>query len=240
VILAVLDRFIVNDTPAWSAASLLNLHTTLALLVAIFCLQVFGNDQPVFWRESSSGLNVLAYFQSRTFVNSMDLILQTFLFTSTYFILRQPNVPFVRFIIPFVFTAWAASGWGYLVSTLVPPRLGPFFVSLIIFIICGLLGNPSTLESFLTGGFMEFAVSVVSVTRWSVQMSFAGAVDYLHPHPEGSQDQYLYNLDKDVYFRRTLNVGHWWSAALVLWVMGAVLRIGSFLGLKYTNRDKQV
>merc|ERR1712107_903352 len=65
VVLAVIDRFIVSSTPLWDAMSFLNLHTALALLLAIFCLQVFGNDQPVFWRESSSGMNVFAYFQSR-------------------------------------------------------------------------------------------------------------------------------------------------------------------------------
>merc|ERR1712050_51489 len=35
VILAVIDRFIVSDTPQWDAMSFLNLHTALALLLAI-------------------------------------------------------------------------------------------------------------------------------------------------------------------------------------------------------------
>merc|ERR1711976_981052 len=86
---------------------------------------------------------------------------------------------------PFGFTAYAASGWGYLVSTLVPPRHGPFIVSLVVFIICGLLGNPSTLSNFLVGGAMEVFVSAISITRWSVQMSFSEAVHTLHPHPAG-------------------------------------------------------
>merc|ERR1712107_445995 len=84
VVLAVIDRFVVSGTPLWDAMSFLNLHTALALLLAIFCLQVFGNDQPAFWRESSSGMNVFAYFQSRLLVNSMDIIIQTFLFTAVY------------------------------------------------------------------------------------------------------------------------------------------------------------
>jgi len=239
VILAVIDRFIVSATARWDAMSFLNLHTALALLLAIFCLQVFGNDQPVFWRESSSGMNVFAYFQSRLLVNSMDIIIQTFLFTSVYYLIRQPGVPFWQFLVPFGFTAYAASGWGYLISTFVPPRHGPFIVSLVIFIICGLLGNPSTLANFLVGGAMEVCISALSITRWSVQMSFSEAVYDLHPQPSGVQ-QYMYNMDKDVFFKRDWGFGTWWTAAAALAITGTALRIGSALGLRLMNRDKQV
>mmetsp|Transcript_9576 Transcript_9576/g.25930 ORF Transcript_9576/g.25930 Transcript_9576/m.25930 type:complete len:809 (-) Transcript_9576:601-3027(-) len=239
VTLAVIDRFVVSDTPRWDAMSFLNLHTALALLLAIFCLQVFGNDQPVFWRESSSGMNVFAYFQSRLLVNSMDIIIQTFLFTAVYYLIRQPGVAFWKFFLPFGFTAYAASGWGYLISTIVPPRHGPFIVSLIVFVICGLLGNPSTLSNFLVGGAMEVCVSAVSITRWSVQMSFAEAVQDLHPHPVGVS-KYLYDMEANVFFKRDWGFGTWWTAAVALMIMGTVLRLGSFLGLRFTNRDKQV
>jgi hypothetical protein len=240
LILAVIDRFVVSATPRWDAMSFLNLHTALALLLAIFCLQVFGNDQPVFWRESSSGMHVLAYFQSRLLVNAMDVIIQTFLFTAVYYIIRQPGIPFWYFLLPFGFTAYAASGWGYLISTVVPPRHGPFIVSLIVFIICGLLGNPNTLSNFLVGGVMETLVSAVSITRWSVQMSFAEVVHSLHPHPVGMQQVYMYDMDKNVFFKRDWGFGSWWTAAVALMIMGTVLRIGSFLGLRFMNRDKQV
>jgi len=239
VVLAVIDRFIVSGTPRWDAMSFLNLHSCLALMLAIFCLQVFGNDQPVFWRESSSGMNVFAYFQSRLLVNSLDVIIQTCLFTAVYYLIRQPGVTFWKFLLPFGFTAYAASGWGYLISTLVPPRHGPFIVSLIVFVICGLLGNPSTLSNFLVGGSMEVCVSAVSITRWSVQMSFAEAVQDLHPHPVGVS-KYLYDMEANVFFKRDWGFGTWWTAAVALMIMGTVLRLGSFLGLRFTNRDKQV
>jgi len=239
VVLAVIDRFIVSGTPRWDAMSFLNLHSCLALMLAIFCLQVFGNDQPVFWRESSSGMNVFAYFQSRLLVNSMDVIIQTCLFTAVYYLIRQPGVTFWKFLLPFGFTAYAASGWGYLVSTLVPPRHGPFIVSLIVFIICGLLGNPSSLSNFLVGGAMEVCVSAISITRWSLQMSFAEAVQDLHPHPTGVS-AYMYDMEMDVFFKRDWGLGTWRTAAAALTIMGTLLRIGSFLGLRFTNRDKQV
>eukprot|EP00932_Pfiesteria_piscicida_P005367 SRR837773.15275.p1 GENE.SRR837773.15275~~SRR837773.15275.p1 ORF type:complete len:322 (-),score=99.76 SRR837773.15275:231-1139(-) len=111
IVLAVLDGIIVQ-APRWDAMTYLNLHTALALLLSIFCLSVFGNDQPVFWRESASGINVQAYFNAKVFVNTVDIIIQTFLFTSIYFLIRQPLIPYWEFIIPFFFTSYVASGWG--------------------------------------------------------------------------------------------------------------------------------
>jgi hypothetical protein len=218
--------------------SFLNLHCTVALLIAIFCLHVFGNERPVFWRERWSGMNVLAYFQSRLLVNSMDITIQTFLITAVYDTIRQPGVPFWSFFLPCAFTAYVASGWGYFISTVVPPRHGPFIVSLIIFIICGLLGNPTALSTYLVGGTMETCVSAVSITRWSVQMSFSESVQVLHPVPKGLEEVYMYRVDEEAYFIRDWGLGSWWTAAAALFIMGTVLRIGSLLGLTFLNRAK--
>merc|ERR1711920_959960 len=88
IVLAIMDRFLLN-TPMWDAGAFLYIHSALSLLIAIFCLQVFGNDQPVFWRESSSGLNVFSFYLSRIWINTFDLLIQTFLFTAIYFLIRQ-------------------------------------------------------------------------------------------------------------------------------------------------------
>jgi len=239
VVLAVLDAFMLS-TPRWSCMALLNLHTALALLLAIFCLQVFGGDQPMFWRESASGISVPAYFFARLSVNNFDIIVQSFVFTSVYFLIRQPGVPFWVFFLPFLFTAFVASGWGYLVSTLLPPKHGPFVVSLIVFIVCGLLGNPSSLAEFLNGGAVEFVVSMLSITRWSIAMNFVQADDILQPHPENMNDKYMLEVNKDVFSRRDFGIGVWWTAGICLLAMGVVLRIASFLGLRFMHRDKQV
>jgi len=239
VILAVLDRFLV-ETPRWSAMSLLNLHTCIALLLAIFCLQVFGADQPVFWRESASGMNVFAYFQSRLFVNGFDIVVLSFLFTATYFAIRQPGVGFMAFFVPFLLTGFAASGWGYFISTVVPPKHGPFIVSLIIFIICGLLGNPSNLVEFLEGGAAEFIISAISITRWSIQMNFVQMDQHLSPAPEGLKEQSMLQMNRAVFYKRDVGFSDEWGPIVPLVAMGVVLRAASFLGLKLMNRDKQV
>jgi len=151
-------------------------------------------------------------------------------------------MPFWHFIIPFWCTTYAASGWGYLISTVVPPKHGPFIASLVMFIVCGLLGNPTTLQNFLTGGPMEFGVDIVSITRWSVQMSFIAADKALKPVPEGFKDKAMYGMYQSVYEKHGWGwgIGGEWEGAIALMAMGTVLRWGSFLGLRFTNRDKQV
>lgn len=60
----------------------------------------------------------------------------------------------------------------------------------------------------------------------------------LHPHPTGI-NQYLFTMERGVFAKRYWGLDSWWSAALALACMGTALRIGSFLGLKFLNRDKQ-
>lgn len=70
-------------------------------------------------------MSVPAYFQSRVYMNSFDVVVLSFLFTATYFVICQPGVEFGAFFAPFLLTAFVASGWGYFVSTVVPPKHGP-------------------------------------------------------------------------------------------------------------------
>eukprot|EP00405_Crypthecodinium_cohnii_P014624 CAMPEP_0206451558 /NCGR_PEP_ID=MMETSP0324_2-20121206/19416_1 /ASSEMBLY_ACC=CAM_ASM_000836 /TAXON_ID=2866 /ORGANISM="Crypthecodinium cohnii, Strain Seligo" /LENGTH=313 /DNA_ID=CAMNT_0053921469 /DNA_START=1028 /DNA_END=1969 /DNA_ORIENTATION=- len=240
VVLAILDGYI-TKTPSWDAMAYLNLHTCLALLLSIFCLSVFGNDQPVFWRESASGINVQSYYVAKILINTVDVVLMTFVFTTVYFLIRQPYISYWRFIIPFIFTAYASAGWGYFISTIVPPQHGPFIVSLVSFIICGLLGNPSTLANFMDIPVMDIAVSAISISRWAVQMSFLIAYDHMNPDPTDARQKAMLGTYEGVYVVQGETYGHSIGMACIwLFIMGFVLRILSFLGLKFTNRSKQV
>merc|ERR1712184_195884 len=134
-------------------------------------------DRPVFWREAASGMSVKAFFLSRTWVNGVDLLLLTSMFTAIYYVVRQPGVPFATYLFPFLLVTFVASGYGYLISTILPPQHGPFVASLVIFVVCGLMGSPMNLRQFLDGGALETVTSMLSVTRWSVAMSFTFVSD---------------------------------------------------------------
>eukprot|EP00435_Cladocopium_sp_Y103_P053813 s953_g17.t1 len=166
-ILGLMDTFVVKEQE-WQILPFLNLHTTLALLTAVFCLNVFSADRPVFWRERESGLNVAAFFASKIFINAFDVLLQCFLLAAIYYMIRQPVISFELYFLPFLLAAFAASGLGYAISTTFPVVHGPFIVAIVIFVVCGLLGHPLRVETMADGGVLELIMDILSISRWSV------------------------------------------------------------------------
>jgi len=241
VLFGALYRYIAV-APLWDATPLLYLHTALALLLSIFSLHVFGGDRPVFWRERSRGVNVFAFFTARVVMNAFDLLALTFVFTCVYYIVRQPEVPYRAWMAPFVLTAIASSGWGYLISTLVEPKHGPFIVTLVIFVTNALLGDFGNLSIFLTGGTSEWVVSALSITRWTVGMSFC--YEYTHlsptPDPKGLKDMATLHMERDVYFKRDWGLGFWWTPVIAIALMTSALYSISFICLRFRYLDKQV
>eukprot|EP00929_Paragymnodinium_shiwhaense_P005197 TRINITY_DN10682_c0_g4_i1.p1 TRINITY_DN10682_c0_g4~~TRINITY_DN10682_c0_g4_i1.p1 ORF type:complete len:772 (+),score=151.12 TRINITY_DN10682_c0_g4_i1:113-2428(+) len=237
--LGLLDRHVL-EMPYWSGAAFLNSQTALALLVGIFCLGCFSNDRPVFWRERSSGLNVVAFFHTRILLNSVDLINMTVLFAALYYLVRAPPMSFDMFLVPYLLVTYVASGWGYFISTIAPPQHGPFIVSLVIFVLCGLLGTSQTLARTLDGGLMDIVSSALSITRWSIVMSFDDALQSKVPEPEGAVQVHTLSLEKDVFTRGLWDIGAWWTGCICLAIMGTVLRGLSLGGLLIMNRDKSV
>jgi len=230
----------ITEAPLWDAQNYVNCHTCVGLLTAIFCLNVFGQDQPIFWRMRNRGLNVFSYFIARTYLNAIDLIMQTYLFTALYFLLRNEQVPFFMFWVPFWLVAFAASGWGYLVSTLLPPQHGPFVVSLISFVICGLLGNPQSLAKFMDSALGPI-VSLISITRWSIPMSFDLQMADTTPVPHGTQESMLLPFyNSTLHGKGFAGMDDWWSGVCALLMMGFVLRFLAYLGLMFGNRSHQV
>jgi len=240
-VLAVQDHLV--GTPTWDAMSFVNTHTCLGLLVAIFCLNCFGRDQPVFWRERNRGLNVAAFYMGRANLNLIDIGMQCFLFTALYYELRRIHVGFFWYLIPNALVTWAASGWGFAVSAWVPAQHGPFIVSLIVFVVCGLLGNPMNLAQFLGIPALEVGVSLISITRWSIPMSFLMQVELTDPqYPDGSAESMSLG-----YYKSALSTGswsdkygYWWTGIFALFIYGVVLRIITYMGLVFRNRDKMV
>jgi ABC-type multidrug transport system ATPase subunit len=237
IILAIMDRFLLS-TPRWDAGAFLYTHSALSLLMAIFCLQVFGNDQQVFLRECSSGLNVQAYFLSRLWVNTFDVVFQTFTFTSLYFLIRQPQVHFYKYMVPYLLVAYASSGWGYLISTVVPPKHGPFVVSLVVFIVCCVLGDPIHLNDFLDGGVFEVIVSVLSITRWSVPLNVNYQIEYTKPQPADPTKQMELASQKVVFAKGMWDSGYWWTCVVYLLIIGTYLRVLAAVGLRFLSRRK--
>jgi len=244
--LGVMD-VLVFKTPGWSPTGFLNVQIALALLVSVYSLQLFSLDQEMYWREASHGLNRASFFLGRTLVQTLDWALLTFVYVSMYYCIAAPQLLFTLYIWPFVLVSYVASGWGFAISCCLPVELGAFISSILAFMMGGILGLPMQMKTFLNGGFMELMVDCISFTRWSVSMSF---LEYLalHPPDEAKLDTInseLLKLFRDhAYTKATfildIRDGQWWTGVLALLLQGSVLRVVAYLGLRFTNRARQI
>lgn len=237
--LGILDQFLATQ-PLWSASSILNSQTMLALLLSIYSLKVF-KDRPIFWRECSSGLNIFAFFNSKLWLNFFDLVIMTSLFTMTYYMIREYPVGFGYFVVPYFLVAYVASGWGYFISSIVPPSQGPFLDAIVLFILCGLLGNPQSLSQYFGNSLMKVSVNAVSITRWSSMMNFEFYRREINPIPETTVNNQIFCMYKYTYEQGLPNketMSYWWCGTIVLLIQGSVLRILALCGLTFLNRDK--
>jgi len=234
--------------PEWMPTTFLNLHISTALLVSVFSLTCFGLDQPIYWREASHGLNRFAFMKARMLVDMLDWLVLTFFFAATYYCIALPELYFQVYIVPFILVAFVASGWGYLISCVLPPVLAPFVAAVLAFMLGGILGLPNEMDKLLDKSYLEFIVDAICFTRWSVPMEFLAYVSRHEPNMTALSGEQIYQLD--AYKRGYNETGHWhldvgrdspwWTGMLALLSMGTVLRVACYPALRFMNAGKQV
>lgn len=183
------------------------------------------------------------FFLARVLVNELDHLQHTFVLSGLYYILTQPPLDYGLFVVPCLLVTFAAAGVGYFISTLVPPQHGPFFVSIYIFVSCGLLGHPLKVGIMEETVELEFLMDFTSITRWSVGMSSLKAVEVLSPVPKSIRRlAELQMLDETYMIAPRLQepFGYWYTGVLFLLGMGVAFRVAACLALRFTHRDKQV
>ncbi|CAE7233760.1 ABCG24 [Symbiodinium natans] len=219
-----------------------NLHMFfigLALLSAVSSLKVFGEDRPMFWRESANGISVAAFFTARCLGNMFDVLLLGSTYILIYFILTRPPVPYMVYLIPGILVAFAAASWGYLISTLVQPQNATTATVMFILVGCGILGNPYRMSDLIDGGAKEVMIAL-SLIRWALPMCLSATI-------ERAQGKSLC-IDLNVLvvhqaYHNDMSQGKYtlWNQGLLALVCTSILvTFAAFLGLKFTNRSKQV
>lgn len=219
-----------------------NLHMFLmglALLTAVSSLKVFGEGRPMFWRESSNGISVAAFFTARALGNIFDVLLLCSTYVLIYFSVTRPPVPYMDYFIPSILVAFAASSWGYLISTLISPQNAMTATVMFILVGCGILGNPYKAKDLLDGGAKEAMLSL-SLVRWALPMTLARSIEAAEEDSE-CVDVSVLLLRQNYYNDIFEGKYNKWNQGLVALVGTTLLvTIGAFLGLKFTNRHKQV
>jgi hypothetical protein len=225
-------------------------HLGISLLVAISSLKVFGEERELFWRESGSGMNVLAFMLAKVLGNVFDLMLQCCMFSLGYFLIAQPAGHYATYLWPCIYATLAASSWGYFISSVVPPQNAMTGAVVAMLILCGILGNPSKIPNRVSDCqepdiSCEMKLSEImvfpSITRWTVPMTMQSEIQLAE-----AQDKCVADNNKklmDAYSYPALTTYHpittlQWGWPLL--VVSFLLHVACYIGLKFVNRSKQV
>jgi ABC-type multidrug transport system ATPase subunit len=232
------------ELPPWYPPEFLQVHMSLALLISVYSLGTFTQDQPIFWRESSHNLNRFAYFLSKVLVGLCEALVLTFFYTATYFLAVNPGVYLVPYFTPFMCVGFVAACMGYCIACWTPAAIAPFLTAIISFVEGGLLGEPAKMGTFFESDFLSTVISVASYTRWSVPLSFLGQID--QDPPDTAVLSYDYKMELDMYsgyyakswFNQRERYFTW--CVLGMLFQGSTLLVCAYLGLTLTHRSKQL
>eukprot|EP00927_Polykrikos_kofoidii_P044079 TRINITY_DN38144_c0_g1_i1.p1 TRINITY_DN38144_c0_g1~~TRINITY_DN38144_c0_g1_i1.p1 ORF type:complete len:857 (+),score=126.03 TRINITY_DN38144_c0_g1_i1:41-2611(+) len=232
-----------------------------SLLIAVSVLNTFA-DKTVFWRESASGVNTLAFFGGRIIVSTLDWLFQTFAFTTVWYFCIETQEPFENILVPFLCVAFCASGWGTALSTLVQSGSATLATTALMVVLSGLLGLPDLIPGM--NWFVEVMI-FFSPPRWCVQMVWlaqlegSGGVAYPERSEMGcsqsSIDSFaddwpmksiMESMTKEDFVESyksaafTSSMGSWGSGMFCLCFMGVLMRVIGYLALKFVNKSKQI
>jgi len=210
----------------------------LALLIAVSSLHVFGENRAVFWRESASGISVSAFFLAKVLGHTFDVLLLCSTYVLTYFMVTRPPVPYMDYLVPGLLLSFSAAACSFFISTLVQPQNAMTAAVIFILVGCGILGNPFKMKTSLDGGVNE-VLTWFSLTRWAFPMILSTTLDHADEDGVCTDPKLTLILEsyKDAMFDQyTLRQ----QSICALSATTLLATIGAFIGLKFTNRHKQV
>lgn len=227
---------------------------TLAIISVVAALQVFGKDRLIFWRESESGLHTSAFFFGHAAMHLIDIVVQPAIFMSLYYTLTLPEIKFMDYYTVAVLVTWYTSGLGYLMSVVMAPQNSMVAAVAVCMIVGGFLNGIEPRYRSLSPIMKH--VFGLSYARWSTEAiaarEFSQYDYYMQPRihtimsqigfcgldsePEhgalpGAPVNHESSLDVNVYCK-----GHVAWDYTAIFVQGVLLRLLTYLGLKYCNQ----
>ena len=100
----------------------LNLIMMFGILSTISALSTFGSQKLIFWRESSYGISISAFWCSRMVIDIFFMFIQTLVWSSILYGFVKPSYSTYAFFSIWLGQAFANSGVGYVLSTIIPSR----------------------------------------------------------------------------------------------------------------------
>jgi hypothetical protein len=137
-------------------------------------LRCFGNNRPVHWREASGGINRLAFFFGSILGDLPRMGAGVFAFLVPFTFLYQPMSSGLELFVIFSACTFAASGFGYIVSLLLPPQraqLTGVVLALIMSMLSGLNPTLPQMDKMMPCNWMTYLYSL-GFNRYAVEAMF--------------------------------------------------------------------
>ncbi|KAF7854202.1 hypothetical protein EAF04_010499 [Stromatinia cepivora] len=200
----------------------------IGLAAAAPGVKIFGEEKSVYWREASSGHSRSAYFIGKTLSTIFRLTLSALHFTSFYSILATPRMPFSILLTVNTLYFYCIYGLASCVSVITRRENGPL-MAMIVSLIIGVFGGYGPPLSTIKLWHLE--------RLWRLCPGTWLSEAYFHCHT--APLKYLYDIDSAAAWTG-YTINQLGLDISMLLIIGTFYRLLAFIGLIYTNRDKQV
>jgi len=214
-------------------------HLAVGLMVGIACLQIFGADRPTFWRESASGIRVIAFFLARISVSLFDVLLWTYIYTAVWMACASAPCPYWIWLIAFRMTAVSSAGIGLLLSAVVPEHSSTLATAVTILIMGGGISEPETVAE-AAGTFKE-VLAFLSPFTWAIGENYLAVINL-----QGGEEAVIdFAIDIVEGYKNIIlslggeYLGYVTAAYISCGVFGMLALVSGYLTLRFSYRGKQ-
>jgi hypothetical protein len=117
------------------------LFVFIGLFSSISAYSLFAEDQLIFWRQSGVGISVPAFWLASLLVDTPMILALPVVYALVYHFLAAPAIPIVAFVRLLWTISFSASGYGYVLSLLLPRSNGVLATAILMIImgtfLCG-------------------------------------------------------------------------------------------------------
>ncbi|KJE94832.1 multidrug resistance protein [Capsaspora owczarzaki ATCC 30864] len=237
-----------NCSPSEENIGLMGIYMCMGIGVMATAVSVrtFGDERIVYWRDASSGINTLAYFIGKCVVDFAKFLFFTWSFLATFMLVAAPFGSFNGYFQVVLAVIWCMSSLGYITS-IVLSRQNSGFTAVML----GIIWSLTTGFVFSTEKLGFFGI--ISFPRWFGEAVFAVETADISSGPHSVintvvlaggqafpvQQAYGSGLEQFADLRYGYTLGRLSTNVLMMFVLGAALRVIAYALLRLTNRRKQ-
>lgn len=155
-------------------------------VAASFSVKTLGQDRPLFWRETASGVSPFASIVAKYVVDVVYIALFSLFFVSGYFFVASPFGAFYEYFFLTCAEIWVCFGLGYLTSSLFDAQNA------------AILAMTLSLVAGVFSGFV-FQPSSPMWTFYYSEGLFRSEIQYVIDHAQAADQPYIQIYAKEVY-----------------------------------------